>query len=768
MSRIAVAFFMLWLVAGCSPAESPQQEPTDAPEAPPVYSCFPRGAGGQHAAVDVRNFATGKTQAHGSLVVVPDGPSAGSSHSDFRFSVHNCAEKTALDVQAIRIVQPANPGSPPPFSCWDLDRKTPCEALDGSWPEVVYWGSEDDTTVTAVQFVVRFEHQDEGKHSAELELKLSGDPAFESKAYVIRFTSLAGPAKIKLQPDELHFGPLKPGKAEQKSFGIYNVGEEDLLVHGIHFAANPVFMLSIADQGGNALQLKSGTGTPLAFEPPLTIASHEKKTATVEFVPISHAGKEGIISVSSSDPNPDGGRLLVYANSTMPCIAVVPPDKVHFGGIQLGTTATRDVVIQNCGGLDLVVHQVDLGKQSGSNLFALDFQQTVAGYPAMHIGGPSKSKPLVIPKGQQATFTVTYTPDHVAPIDKATNQAVPDTVQVRVRSTFADGDTDLIGEGIGIFKSCPVAKMIVKEGEEVIPQTMLHLKGDQSSAAAGLQVTKYHWSVKQPAGSNQVFVPGKSFPNPTFTANASGEYKFCLDVWDQDGVKSCAPGCVTVLVLPEEAIHVELLWDTPADPDLTDTGTGAGADLDLHFAHPLSESADLDCDGKADPWFTNPYDAFWFNPNPNWGNANPGVMDDPILDLNDTDGAGPENLNLDIPGSTGFDPTQYAVGVHYMNDHGFGTSFATVNIYIEGSMVAQFHKVEMKNLDMWFVGRLNWPNTLIGGQLPPFQACHKDPGDPCKKGGKWWQPQGGACITKCYAPKALNILMGSDLKSGCK
>jgi hypothetical protein len=154
-----------------------------------------------------------------------------------------------------------------------------------------------------------------------------------------------------------------------------------------------------------------------------------------------------------------------------------------------------------------------------------------------------------------------------------------------------------------------------------------------------------------------------------------------------------------VLVLPDDAIVIELLWDTPADPDQTDTGPNAGTDMDLHFAHPLSAGADLDCDGKPDPWFTNPYDTFWFNPNPTWGNAKP------ELELNDTDGGGPEHIDLPYPGGTISEPMQYDVGVHYLNDHGFGASYATVNVWIQGNLVLQIDKVQMKALDMWH----SWP-----------------------------------------------------------
>ena len=172
------------------------------------------------------------------------------------------------------------------------------------------------------------------------------------------------------------------------------------------------------------------------------------------------------------------------------------------------------------------------------------------------------------------------------------------------------------------------------------------------------KIDKYKWTVKQPPGSNQPLLPNAKFPNPTLLANAAGEYTFCLEVVDANGTKSCQQTCKTVLVVPNNAVHVELLWDTPADPDQTDTGPMAGADLDLHFSHELAFGPDIDCDGAGDPWFSNPFDCFWYNANPNqWGSMSPAKKDDPHLDLDDTDGAGPENLNLEEPEGTAVAPT---------------------------------------------------------------------------------------------------------------
>ena len=307
----------------------------------------------------------------------------------------------------------------------------------------------------------------------------------------------------------------------------------------------------------------------------------------------------------------------------------------------------------------------------------------------------------------------------------------------------------------------------VQEGEEVIPQTLTHLQGE-CSACGQMQTCKYKWTVKQPPGSLKGFSPSNSLQNPTFQPDAAGEYMFCLEVTDDKGQILCPQVCKTVLVVPDKAVHVELLWATPADPDQTDSGPAAGADMDLHFANYLAKSgADLDCDGTGDPWFSNPFDCFWFNPDPQWGASNTAIQDDPTLDLDDTDGAGPENLSLETPEGTVELPHHYSIGAHYWHDHGYGISFATMTVYLLGAVALKVEKVAMNPLDMWYVAKLNWPNTLTGGALPPLDVCYQS-GDACSGKGKMWQTKGDWCITPCYADPAFSAGVGGAEPSNCK
>ena len=107
------------------------------------------------------------------------------------------------------------------------------------------------------------------------------------------------------------------------------------------------------------------------------------------------------------------------------------------------------------------------------------------------------------------------------------------------------------------------------------------------------------------------------------------------------------------------------------------------------------------------------------------------------------------------------------VGVHYWNDHGFNTSLATISIYLQGTLSVQIPKIKMEVLDMWYVGKINWPNVLTGNKEPVFSPCYQS-GDACSGAGKMWKPSGAWCITPCYENKSFTASAGGAAPAKCK
>ncbi len=227
-----------------------------------------------------------------------------------------------------------------------------------------------------------------------------------------------------------------------------------------------------------------------------------------------------------------------------------------------------------------------------------------------------------------------------------------------------------------------------------------------------------------------------------------GGYKLCVVC----GPATCPGVCQSLVVVPSSGINLQLTWSAPTSPTPTDT---AGADLDLHFASQLAVKPDVDCDGASDPWFDKVFDCYSLNPSPKWGSS-ASAANSPDLTLDSTQAPGVETLVLSSPEGTSQNPDYYSIGVHYFDDHGLGPALATVTVVVGNTPVATIGPQLLKPLDLWYVGKLNWPNTLNGGTLSVLQGCwqsgdaclgKQDPSNP--QGGQMWQTKGSACITPC-------------------
>jgi len=284
-----------------------------------------------------------------------------------------------------------------------------------------------------------------------------------------------------------------------------------------------------------------------------------------------------------------------------------------------------------------------------------------------------------------------------------------DTSDLADSQSQADTDSTVdvgpdLSQDIRVDVDCPTAVIGVSPGLEVTPATTLQLTGSQSFGD-GVEIVSYRWEVDQPNGSVSTFIPSSYVANPRFDTNVAGVYTFRLHVTDAYGNESCVPAIEMVFVHPVGGIHIELMWDTPEDPNPADTGTDAGSDFDLHLQHPLAVGGfDGDGDGVLDGWFDNPFDVFWDNPAPNWGFLEPAIDDDPMLTMDDTDGAGPELIDFANPE---LDKT-YTVGIHYWDDHGLGNSFVTLRVYLNGGLAFEQSSVELTHGEMWPAVRIHW------------------------------------------------------------
>ena len=535
-------------------------------------------------------------------------------------------------------------------------------------------------------------YEDEIEREAALMIK---SDASNSPNITIFLDLSKGKPAIQVSPEIVDFGQVFAGEEEEKNVNIFNLGSDNLEISGFRFSGSQFFTLAAA---GKEYPVSQETIDPgITFDSVIELVPDSQYFFKVKFAPVDDQKADGTLVIYSNDEKyPDGSTVLIKGNQTGPCIAV-NPQQVKFGGKKIGELVTLPLVISSCGDAPLELY--DIAFAGGSSA---DFDVDLS--PLGH--EPAAGDPVIVPIGADVTINVTFVPDEENPTD-INGSPIPDEGILVIENNSFYQTKEVEVSGFGALVLCPTAVIQCAEGKEVIPQTVLHLYGDQSYAATGT-IAKWDWSVEQPLGSQSVFIPSNTFPNPTFEVNVAGKYTFSLTVYDEQNIPSCAPDTFEVVVIPDEAIHIELLWHTPEDPDETDEGPEAGTDLDLHFTHPWAAGPDLDGDGQPDGWFDQPFDCFWFNAHPEWGSFDPSIDDNPGLDRDDTDGAGPENINLNIP-----DEVIYKVGVHYWNDHGYGASYATIRVYIYSQLVFELPDVKLVDKDMWEVCTVEWPSGKV-------------------------------------------------------
>ncbi len=226
----------------------------------------------------------------------------------------------------------------------------------------------------------------------------------------------------------------------------------------------------------------------------------------------------------------------------------------------------------------------------------------------------------------------------------------------------ADADTAEIDTAPELPDACVVATIASLEVAEAVIGTT-QVRDGTGSSSPDSDINVWSWEVvAQPSDSVAADI-NNGDGTADFRQLVVDAYEVSLTLADSDGNPACEAATAAIVGTAPSSLHVELTWDTPGDEDQTDEGPGVGADLDLHFMHTLyaASGPDLDGDGAPDGWFDQPFDVFWFNLEPNWGSFDPSIDDEPRMPFEDSDGAGPESVYLNL----GEDGVTCTVCVHY-------------------------------------------------------------------------------------------------------
>jgi hypothetical protein len=321
--------------------------------------------------------------------------------------------------------------------------------------------------------------------------------------------------------------------------------------------------------------------------------------------------------------------------------------------------------------------------------------------------------PLRIEPGERETLEVAFNPDE-ARLHQATLTILSDDPLQPERAL------SLIG--LGLIDPCPSAE-VVQADFTVEPLEVITLDASLStSSEGGPEGLRYQWVVlSRPQGSTSqpvesFFNPGspanggpaddQSSPEARFFVDLIGEYLIELQVIDPTGYRLPSEECgesqvIRVNARTEDEIHIELTWSTAGDPDETDED---GTDVDLHLLHP-----------RAFGWNDDRFDCYYGNRVPNWGA--PGPSGDPSLDIDDTNGAGPENIHLNDPEDTSMLSGPYLIGVHYYGSSWFGPSEAQIRVFLSGELEAVYTRVLLEAEHFWVPASIHWTPVLKRSEL---------------------------------------------------
>jgi hypothetical protein len=510
--------------------------------------------------------------------------------------------------------------------------------------------------------------------------------------------------QIRVTPISVDFGSVDAGEQEDVEVTLTNVGGGDLVLSRLSINGSEDFSALFQTEGDRDGELLNGE-----ISPPIVIASGEARVIIARYAPQLSGADLGDIVLTTNDPNSPNLSVPLRANGASPCIQVTP-ESLDFGagllvsGPDAETPNLRPIIIQSCGGSTLEISRIEF--EGAVFNFTEEItphdEETLIAIPASNVEDATLPE-LVLDVGFWPTEEMNY----------------GGRMLIYSNTSVEPTPVDLFGRGVA--NACPIPSTTI-ELYDVAPLEIITLDGTPSTDPGG-EVERWEWTVvDRPSGSvSQVIESFENISDPTlggpednlqtpqavFFVDLAGRYEIDLVVYDNLDQASCAPTAtarVVIEAIPEKDLHIQLVWSTPNDPDETDTD---GTDIDLHLKHQNAQ----------DRWGegANDWDCFFYNKSPDWGTIGE-FLDNPSLDIDDTNGAGPENINLDRP-EVG---VNYEIGaLYYRSESVFGDpdrdpriehpSYVTTRVFARGDLIGEFIDQELiQRGQLWHIATVEW------------------------------------------------------------
>lgn len=344
------------------------------------------------------------------------------------------------------------------------------------------------------------------------------------------------------------------------------------------------------------------------------------------------------------------------------------------------------------------------------------------------VSAPGGAAPSLSPEGDnRAVFVATTEGVYLvrASIPVAEDGGYPDGWD------SSTGSTDRYSCVIAVTVAALAPQVRCPEDITTTPLTTVRLTATVTSDRT---IVSREWTlVDAPASSGRNEPMPRNELTTEFRPDVAGDYRLQFVARDAAGQEGRCQ--VTIHAVPREALRVEMFWNPP---DRSCDRPGApprpacdASDVDLHLLH-----------ASRGRWASSPDDCFYANcvrGGLEWDA--PGPEDNPRLDIDDVEGFGPENINVDRAGSS-----SYRIGVHFYAGDGRSEAEVYVLVYCGTSTpVHRFGPVTLRargspsENDFWIVadvvmqpsGCTVQPIQRAGREWIVTQAeATRDPGPP--------------------------------------
>lgn len=541
-----------------------------------------------------------------------------------------------------------------------------------------------------VDLRVRYSPTEAGNNSGEVQV-VSSDPSYSSEdPLVIPVRTLANRPELFIDPPQVRFQRLQPGQNATRVLQLSNVGSAPLILN-----EEPSY------SGGEDFRVQvEARNYPLRLQPYDAEKAEESPAdylldVTVHYRPLGGGFDSGEVLVDTND-NKGTHLIPVRADADSPCIEVDRRVR-NMGQVPIGGSSADRVEVRNCGSQVLEIDGVFFEEEDA--VFRLD----LGSWDRNGDGQIDAGAPVRLSPGESDGFNIRF-----VPVEERTSRTkVLITSNDPIQPQLALDVTARGAEG-----SCPTAVALAsvrgvggtaRPSITAVPLQTVLLDGSQSSTETG-EVVGWHWEVlERPPGTTVNLKPAQGDPldqdssKREFQPLIAGDYRFELSVENDSGFQSCESAEVLIRAIPDQDLHIELVWTNPEDDDETDD---FGSDVDLHLV-------------KMGPgvWFDSIYSVYYGHPNRSQDNI--WEPEDPSLDIDVRDGMGPENITMRNPDGCQW----YAVGVHYYQER-FGTAYATVRIYVQGDLRYErpYFPLE-RTRNFWDVARIHWDSASAAATI---------------------------------------------------